>query len=229
VEFDAEGGGEVALEGGGVERLAAEIALHGAEGVGAWGVDALNKGGPVALAGVEDGFRGDAIDGDDVVAVDDEGGEGVGGLRMGAGGAGFDSGLGAGGLGGGGDEEDGKLQVGGALESVLPFFGRGERGQIEGLQGEGDHEGGVLLLFLEESDADCIFDLFDDGDGGTDGTESGVDPVGGSDAVGAAEVDCDADGGCFAAEGGSEEAEGWLCLMSSRECWSMRRQRSMAV
>jgi hypothetical protein len=196
VEFATEDGGEVALEGGCVKRFAVEIFLHGSEGIGSWGVNALDEGASVALAGVEDGLRGYAIDGDHVIAVDDDGGEGINGLRFVAG-----VGFGAGGFGGGSDEEDGEIFVGGALESVGPFIRRNE-----GLHGEGDHECRGFFLVLEECEAACAFKLFDDGDSGTDGAESGVTPVCWGNSVCAAEVDGDPDRGGFAAEARSKEA-----------------------
>ena len=185
--------------------------LHGAEGIGSRGVNALDEGGSVTLAGVEDSFRGYAIDGDDVVAVDDDGGQGVAGLRFFAGAdGGFGVGFSAGSFGGGSDEDDGELLVTGALESVGPFIRRNE-----GFHGEGDDESGRFFLVLEECEAECAFQLFDDGDGGTDGTERGVDQVGWSDAgnsICAAEVDGDADCGGFPAEAGSKEARRQIIL-----------------
>ena len=68
---------------------------------------------------------------------------------------------------------------------------------------------------MAQSKADRAVDLFDDGDGGSNGAEGGVDPRGGGDAcksISAAEFDGDANGGGFAAEGGGEEA-GWLIVL----------------
>src|ERR1035438_8722386 len=84
-QLAAQGGGGLPLEAGREQAFLSQVVLHYQEGVGGGGAEALDESGAAALAGVDDGFRGDAIDGDNVGSIDGDGGEGGAGVLEGSG------------------------------------------------------------------------------------------------------------------------------------------------